>query len=255
MVNQLGVSRQILGASEVCRRKDFRIFFDLDVGSGADPGRVAPIGMGGIGDGSAVGKLVDAVVQSHQNGRSGTIQGNQRGDLVSSGGSDQTRFLWPNPNHGAHGPVVVNDGGTIQGIPTNSEFALLTLAIDVVDNWIFFGGSLADDVRFLTGLPHEFVRNNIHAQLRISKHIGASFHRHKIHSEGVRNICTHIHHVLDNLLNYLIGTFGSEDLRKSRVGVFLFFRSVARGVRCAVVIFGLWRHLNEKGGNKCNKAP
>jgi hypothetical protein len=95
--------------------EDARVGVDLDLLAGADPRLEGAVGELASVGGASVGELVDAVVEAHEHGGARAVDGDERGDLITSGRADhavvaRARFFGPDADHGSDGPVVVDDG-------------------------------------------------------------------------------------------------------------------------------------------------
>ena len=71
------------------------------------------------------GELIDAIVQGDEDRGAWPIQRHDGHHLVPARGTDESGGLVPNADDGPHGPVVVHDGTTIQGIPAEDVLAIL----------------------------------------------------------------------------------------------------------------------------------
>ena len=166
MVDELLVSRKVLGGTEVGGGKDLAVGADLDVLARADPRLPGSVGKLASLGGAAVSELVGSVVKGDKDGRPGSVEGNKGGDLVAAGGSNETSLLGPDSHHGSDGPVVVNDGGSIQGVPAHGELSVAAL-VNIADDGVLLGGTLTDDGGLLDGLPDEVVGNDLLRELKM----------------------------------------------------------------------------------------
>mmetsp|Transcript_14119 Transcript_14119/g.39008 ORF Transcript_14119/g.39008 Transcript_14119/m.39008 type:complete len:350 (-) Transcript_14119:284-1333(-) len=203
MVNQLLVSGQVLGGTQVGRGKDLAVRADFDLASGADPWLKCSIRkLASLGSAS-IAEFVSSIIKGNQNSGTGSVKSNQRSHLVTSLGANQTSALGPDSHHGPDGPVIVNDGRPIQRIPAHSEFSIATF-INIAHDRILFGSTLTDDLGGLDGVPNEVVSNDVNRKLCVTEVIHAAFDSNKSSAKGFCDFGTDIKHVLDDLLDLTI---------------------------------------------------
>ena len=71
------------------------------------------------------GELIDPIVQGDEDRGAWPVQRHDGHHLVPTRGTDESGGLVPNADDGPHGPVVVHDGTTVQGIPAEDVLAIL----------------------------------------------------------------------------------------------------------------------------------
>jgi len=233
VVNKLLVSGDILGGTQVGRGEDLAVFGDYDLALGADPWFPGSVRKLASFRGTSVGEFVGTIIKGNQDSGTRSVKSNKGGDLVTSLSSQKTSALRPDSHHGTDGPVVVNNGGSIQRIPADGEFTFATL-IDVTDNRVFLGGTLSDDTRLLDGFPDESIGNHVNRKLCVSEFVGGVFDGDKSSSKGLGDVSTDIQHINDDLLDLLILALLLQDIVQTGVRVLLFVGGVERSRRGTV---------------------
>jgi hypothetical protein len=254
VINKLLVSRYILSGTKIGRGEDLAVRLDLDVVTRADPRFPGSIRKLTSFRSTSVRELVGSIVECHKNSGTGPIDGNKRSYLVTSGSSNQSSLLGPNSNHGSYSPVVVNNGRSIKGIPTNSKLST-SLLVSVTNLRIFLRSSLANHGRVLASLPHEIISNYIDRKLSITKGIGASFNSHKGSPQGLCDISTCIKHIFDNSTGLLISALCVKHLIERVIRILLLSISVKGSGRGSILsvklsrLGGYWTKSGRREGS------
>jgi hypothetical protein len=220
MVHESLVSRNILCSTEIGGRKDLAIGLNLDLVTRTDPRFPGSIGKLTSLRGTSIRELVGSIIEGNKDSGTGSVDGNKGSNLITSGSSDESSGLGPDSNHGSDGPVVIDDGGSIEGVPAYGELSF-SLFIGVAYLGVFLGGSLADERGVLAWVPHEVISDDINRKLSISESITTSLNSNKSSPQSLGNISTSREHISNDSPNLDIRALGSEDIFKGIVIVLL----------------------------------
>mmetsp|Transcript_18777 Transcript_18777/g.24382 ORF Transcript_18777/g.24382 Transcript_18777/m.24382 type:complete len:390 (-) Transcript_18777:51-1220(-) len=234
VVNQLLVSRNVLGSTQVRRSEDLAVLGNLDTSTGANPRFPGSIGELTSLRGTSVSELISSIIKCNKNGGTRSVKCNKRGLLVASSGTNESSFLTPDSNHGSNSPVVINNGGSIKGIPAYSVFSFSTF-VSVTDLWVLFTGTLTDYRGVLACLPHEVISDNIYTQLGISEGVGTSLNGYKSSTKGLGNVSTGVKHVLDHSLKLIVSALLIQDIIQRGITVLLLSGSVETGATSTIL--------------------
>mmetsp|Transcript_22581 Transcript_22581/g.55772 ORF Transcript_22581/g.55772 Transcript_22581/m.55772 type:complete len:364 (-) Transcript_22581:126-1217(-) len=236
-VHQRLVARHLLPGAHVGRTEDLGVRLDLDLLAGADPGleravgQLAPLGR------AAVAELVHAVVQRHQHGGAGAVQGDERRDLVAPRGAQQAvlavaGLLAPHADHGAHGPVVVHDGGPVEGVPAHGEPPLGVARLDV---GLLLGRAPRHHGGRPHGVPHDVVSDDVHGELRVPEGVLAALHGDQRRAQRLRDVRARVQLLLDHGAHLQVLALLVEHEVQGVIGLLLLGGGVEGGAGRAVL--------------------
>mmetsp|Transcript_9052 Transcript_9052/g.30179 ORF Transcript_9052/g.30179 Transcript_9052/m.30179 type:complete len:371 (-) Transcript_9052:149-1261(-) len=233
------VSSVLLAAAQVGRREDLRVLLDLDLLAGGDP-LVA----------SSAGELVHTIIASDEGGGPGSVEHDDGSNLVTAGGAEHASLLVPDADHGSYGPVVVNDGRSIKGVPADGE---ATVGVGLNENRLLLGSSLLDNLGGLGSIPHDVVGDHINAELNVAEDgVLSVSNSNEVDAESFGDLNSSIQHLPGNLANSLVLHLLVEHFIQGSIAVLGLGAGVEGGVRSTEP---LWLRLSvHLGGNHCSMA-
>ena len=139
VVHQFFVSSNILRRPQISGEENLGFLLDLNVVSAADPGvEYAVIELTSI-RGTSVARFIKCHKGRH---------------LTPSSCTDESSGLGPDTDDGANGPVVIDNGGSVEGVSAYGELSLLFL-VGIANFRILLRGALPNDRGSFAGVPHE----------------------------------------------------------------------------------------------------
>mmetsp|Transcript_5355 Transcript_5355/g.16214 ORF Transcript_5355/g.16214 Transcript_5355/m.16214 type:complete len:390 (-) Transcript_5355:140-1309(-) len=230
VVDEVLVALEVLSGAHVRRGEDLAVRGNLDALPRADP-----VGDFLLLDRCAVGELVDAIVESDEDGSARPVEGDNRGDLVAAGRADEARGLVPDADHRADRPVVVDNRGAIKRIPADD---VLAVGVALLDFGLFLRGSLVDDGRRPARFPHDLVRNHVDRELHVAESVRRAFDRHQRRPQRLRDLGARVQHLRDQRLQLGVRALLSQHLLQRRVALLLLRRRVEARVRRSKGVVG-----------------